>query len=294
VAQRLVRHGTEAGYNAERQIGNICNRCAAAHRVWSRRKGKKGKSEGLGQYTSYDVIDHLDLRAKRPPRTASAPPPAASAIPSPRAESDGMAALPDATDPHASPETASATPEPSLGDRLASKIRELSIGGPQEAEYVEEYDDGYVHEIDDVDQPGPEWEPVDDEIFVINAKALATIEENLGTYLSIIGMTAEMIDPICGGALAGNMDKMVEKWSKVIAHYPKAAALFMDSTGGIIFAWIGALQATWPFLYAIYQHHLAKTIMVGPDGQIYRKGQMPNPNGQVIDPLQPQFQYSAT
>jgi hypothetical protein len=173
----------------------------------------------------------------------------------------------------------------------------MTIGNSSEIpEYVTENDTGYVHEIDDVDQPGPDWEPVDDEEFVINAKALATIQENLGTYLSIIGMTAEMIDPICGGALAGNMDNMVSKWSRVIAHYPKAAALFMDSTGGIIFAWIGALQATWPFLYAVYQHHLAKTIVMAPNGQIYRKSEIPNPsnNGQMTDPLQPQFQYSAT
>jgi hypothetical protein len=293
VTQRLVKHGTEAGYNAERQLGNICDRCAAAHRVWSRRKGNKGKREGLGKYTSYDVIDHLDLRAKRPPQNASAPPPIASAIPGPRASGSATAAPRQPEEDTALPPNASAPPEPSLGDRLASRIRDLTIGGPIEPEYVEENDNGYVHTIEDTDDPGPGWEPADDVEFVITKQSLATIQENLGTYLSIVGMTAEMIDPYCGGAIAANFDNMVQKWSKVIAHYPKAANLFLDGTGGIIFTWIGAIQATWPVLYALYQHHLAKSIMVAPNGQIYRKGENPN-NGQVVDALQPEFQYSAT
>jgi hypothetical protein len=292
MASGPIKHGSEAGYNAERLTGNLCERCRAAHRVWSRRKGNKGKAEGLMNYKSYDVIDHLDLR--RTPRSASATPRLASATPSLRNPGSAQVAPPEATDPSATPEAATPAPEPSLGDRLAERIRDLTVGNSPE--YVPEQDTGYVHEIEDTDSPGPEWEPADDVEFVINAKAMATIQENLGTYLSIVGMTAEMIDPYCGGAVAANFDNMVSKWSKVIAHYPKAAALFMDGTGGIIFTWIGALQATWPVLYAIYQHHLAKTIAIAPNGQVYRKGTQPNPanNGQFVDPLQPEFQYSAS
>jgi hypothetical protein len=186
---------------------------------------------------------------------------------------------------------------PSLGERLSERIRGLVVvGNPDDPEYVTENDTGYVHEIDDTDSPGSEWEPVKDEEFIINAAGLKKIQDNLGTYLSIVGMTVEMLDPYCGPILAQNFDNIVVHWSKVIAHYPKAAELFLDGKGGIIFTWIGALQATWPFLFAIYQHHLARTIMVAPNGQIYRKGAQPAPdsNGQFTDPLQPEFQYSAS
>jgi hypothetical protein len=295
MAQRLPKHGSEAGYNAERTIGNICDRCRAAHRVWSRRKGQKGKSEGLGKYTSYDVIDHLDLRAKRPPRTARTTPQTASALPGPRARNGTTAAPSETTDLPAMPQTASAPPEPSLGDRLAERIRELTIGGPSEPEYVEENETGYVYEIEDTDEPGPEWEPAEDDEFVINAKSLDTIQENLATYLSVLGITVELIDPFCGPILAENLDNIVKHWSKVIAHYPKAAQLFLDGKGGIIFTWISALQATWPVLYAVYQHHLAKTVTVH-NGRIYNKRSGPvTPDfDATMPPMQPEYQYSAT
>lgn len=292
MASGPAKHGSEAGYNAERLTGNICERCRAAHRVWSRRKGKKGKAEGLGKFTTHDVIDSLDLR--RTPRTATASPRPATATPSLRIVGSDTAAPPDATDSQASPEPATASPEPSLGDRLAGKIRDLTFGN--DPEYVEENSTGYVHEIDDPDQMGPEWEPADEVEFVLDAKALKTIQSNMATYLSVIGITVEMIDPYCGPILAENFDNMIDRWSKVVAHYPKAAALFMDGKGGVLFAWIGGIQATWPVIYALYQHHLAKTVAVAPNGQVYFKNQRPNPanNGQMPDPLTPEFQYSAT
>lgn len=292
MASGPAKHGSEAGYNAERLTGNLCERCRAAHRVWSRRKGKKGQSEGLMKYSSYDVIDHLDLR--RTPKAARATPRPATATPENAITGEPMAALSDATDPYATPEPAQPPP---LGDRLAAKIREMTLGSPGESpEYVPENSTGYVHEIDDPDQMGPEWEPADEVEFVLDAKALKTIQSNMATYLSVIGITVEMIDPYCGPILAENFDNMIDRWSKVVAHYPKAAALFMDGKGGVLFAWIGGIQATWPVIYALYQHHLAKTVAVAPNGQVYFKNQRPNPanNGQMPDPLQPEFQYSAT
>jgi hypothetical protein len=275
----LIKHGTDKGYRAENLAGNICQRCRNAHRVYQTQFRAQGRKQGL-KYSSDEVIDHLYKASGAKPggnvkRTV------------PNIDLSGTPDMP--------PELPQDSPtEPSLGDRLASKIRDLTVGSG-EPEYVSEDSTGYVHEIDDVDNPGPDWEPVEDADFIINAQGLAKIQENLGTYLSIVGMTVEMIDPYCGPILAQNFDNIVSHWSKVIAHYPKAAELFLDGKGGIIFTWIGALQATWPFLYAIYQHHLAKTIQVAPNGQIYRKGQTPpSPNGQVIDPLMPEFQYSAT
>jgi hypothetical protein len=278
----LIKHGTDKGYRAESRVGEVCERCRNAHRVYQTQFRAQGRAKGL-KYNATDVIDHL-YKASRPERQRSVSRPVVS---------NGA---PEPADKPAEPDREGRI-EPSLGDRLSARIRDLTVGpGPAEPVYVNDDDLGYVHEIDDVDQPGPEWEPVKDEEFIINAQGLAKIQENLGTYLSIVGMTVEMIDPYCGPIFAQNFENIVSHWSKVIAHYPKAAELFLDGKGGIIFTWIGALQATWPFLYAIYQHHLARTITVGPDGKIYRKGEMPNPmnNGQVIDPLQPQFQYSAT
>jgi hypothetical protein len=275
----LIKHGTDKGYRAETKIGDVCERCQRAHRVYQTQFRPQGRARGL-KYSATQVIDHLyKARAGEPIVSASRVP-----VSYPSSEPAEKPAEPDRETPA----------ESSLGDRLASRIRDLTVG-PSEPEYVPEDSTGYVHTIEDVDDPGPDWEPVDDADFIINAQGLAKIQENLGTYLSIVGMTVEMIDPYCGPILAQNFDNIVQHWSKVIAHYPKAAELFLDGKGGIIFTWIGALQATWPFLYAIYQHHLAKTIQIAPNGQIYRKGQTPpSPDGQVIDPLLPAFQYSAT
>jgi hypothetical protein len=284
--KQLIRHGTDAGYRAELKVGTPCERCKNAHRVYATQFGAKAKREGT-KYGTNEVIDHLYKSGRKSNLSGVAK----SAAPS------RPGVIPAETHGETLSEPGDTRPESSLGDRLSERIRGLVVGGNADnPEYVTEDDTGYVHEIEDIDPLGPEWQPVEDAEFIINAQGLAKIQENLGTYLSIVGMTVEMIDPFCGPVLAQNFDNIVSHWSKVIAHYPKAANLFLDGTGGIIFTWIGALQATWPFLYAIYQHHLARTITIGPDGRIYRKGEQPNPmnNGQVIDPLQPQFQYSAT
>jgi hypothetical protein len=122
---------------------------------------------------------------------------------------------------------------------------------------------------------------------------MAKIEENLGTYISVIGITMEMVDPYCGAALANNLPKMVERWTKVIAHYPKAANLFLDSKGGVIMQWIGAIQASWPFLWAIYEHHLARTIRVH-NGVVERKvGDNPFQGfDATMPPMQDKFAYT--
>jgi hypothetical protein len=165
---------------------------------------------------------------------------------------------------------------------------------PQENPYTEVINDvESLHEIDDTDpEPmGDEWSTVADAEFVLNAAGMAKIQENLGTYLSIVGMTVDMIDPYCGPIIAQQIPVMVERWSKVIAHYPAAAKLFLDSKGGIIMTWISALQSTWPILMALYHHHLAKDIKV-ENGILYRK----NADGQesVPDATMPPFVYSAT
>lgn len=284
----LIRHGSDRGYRTEVATGAPCERCRNAHRVYQTQFRPKGKAAGL-KYGSDDVIDHLYKPSGRG-RGGNTSRASQSSAPSVAAD---RPAEPSVTAPG---EPGESEREPSLGDRLAERIRAFTTPQTEGPEFVGETDFGYVHPIDGPDEsPGPEWEPVNDEQFIINAQGLKTIEQNLGTYLSVVGITVEMIDPYCGPILAQNFDNIVARWSKVIAHYPKAAELFMDGKGGVIFTWIGALQATWPVLYAIYQHHLAKTITVTPDGRIFHKNDRPNPeNNGRFDPLQPEFQYSAT
>jgi hypothetical protein len=154
-----------------------------------------------------------------------------------------------------------------MGDLLGNMVNSGDNGT-----YVDEGETpDYLHTVDPDPEPsGEEWSTVSDEEFVINAAGMKKIEENLGTYISILGMTMEMVDPYCGAILANNIPKMVERWAKVIAHYPRAANLFLDAKGGIIMEWIGAIQVSWPFLYAVYEHHLARTVRIH-DGVLERK-----------------------
>jgi hypothetical protein len=159
--------------------------------------------------------------------------------------------------------------------------------------HVEEEPPDYLRPVEPDPEPSGEWSEVKTEEFVINAAQLKTIEENMGTYLSVVGMTVEMIDPYCGPILADNFDNIVSKWTKVVSHYPKAAQLFLDSKGGTVFAWIGALQATWPFLYALYEHHLSRTIQTR-DGIVYRRnGDGTSVPDATTPPMPESFAYSA-
>src|SRR5277367_6357209 len=56
--QPLARHGSEAGYRAEIQTGDACDKCIKGHRVFNKQYTKTGKAAGLS-YARYDVIDHL-------------------------------------------------------------------------------------------------------------------------------------------------------------------------------------------------------------------------------------------
>jgi hypothetical protein len=112
------------------------------------------------------------------------------------------------------------------------------------------------------------------------------IEENLGMYLSVVGMTVEMIDPYCGPVFAENVENIVKRWAIVIGHYPAAAKLFLENQSGVLFAWIGAIQATWPVLYAIYEHHLSRTVRTDRDGRIMR---LRRTDGAFVDATAPNF-----
>lgn len=294
MAGQLAHHGSEAGYRAEVKRGDVCNRCRNGHRQYDKQYTKAFKAKGI-KYGAYDVIDHLYApgrvragsgsgqgRAGQPrPEPARSP----ASVPEEVPASAGQGREEPGSEPVSGP---------SLGERLGERLREFVGSNPGNSYVEEDGDTGYVHTIDDVD-PEPasgEWAQVTDGDFVINAAGLKTIEDNLGTYVSIVGITVDLVDPYCGSIISDNIQTAVERWSKVIAHYPSAAKLFMSGTGGIIFQWISALQATWPILMAVYDHHLAKNVKI-ENGQLFRK--VPTPQGPQFDATTPpmQYEYSA-
>lgn len=282
-----VKHGSEAGYRAELGTGNVCDRCRNAHRQFDKQYTKIGKKQGL-KYTSYEVIDHLYRPGKS--RVTTVPDQRASGTP--RTEPPANPARID-TEPLASADQASDTqePVPGLAARLAAGIAGAVFPGQDNYVETDEYPDYLTPIQPDAEPSGEDWSEINDDDFVINAAGMKLIEENLGFYLSVVGMTAEMIDPYCGPILAENFDNIVNRWSKVISHYPRAAKLFLDTKGGTLFAWIGAIQATWPVLFAIYEHHLARTVETRGT-KAYRRGT----NGQTPDSTMPpmaDFNYSA-
>lgn len=281
MAQRLAKHGSNAGYKAELATGQVCERCRNGHRVYQRQFRPQGKAQGL-KYGSYDVIDHLYTQSQREPKRnrARAEP---TTVRAGTADSSTEPESSQGTDPSATePEQ---SPQRGLAATLADRIRGLSVPGSAERYVNTDEIPDYLHTIEpDPDPDDADSSTVQDESFVITKENMVLIEENMGTYLSVIGMTLEMVDPYCGPILADNFDNIVGRWSKVVSRYPAAARLFMSKGGGTIMDWIGAIQATWPFLYAVYEHHLSHTVITDK-GRVMRVTQ--NGKGPTIDPTMP-------
>lgn len=294
MATALAKHGTEKGYKQEVKTKTICPRCRNAHREYNRQFTKAYKLKGI-KYTNTQVLDVASNRASlgdtgpRPGRASAAPVPAQ---PQPSHEPTGPAES-----------NAPGSGRPGLAESLGSALRDRVMGMR-----VPEQDDGndyvpdpeipdYLHSVDPDPEPDGEWSTVTEgePEFVLNEQGMKKIEDNLGFYLSVVGMTVEMVDPYCGPALAMNLDNIVKRWTKLIAHYPKAADFFMSEKSGVLFAWIGALQATWPVLFAIYQHHLSREIRTH-DGVIERKIR-DNEGTHYVDattPPMPQYNFTVS
>jgi hypothetical protein len=289
----LTRHGTMAGYNAEIKVGrdHVCDRCRNARRVYAAQFTKKAKAArggGPAPYDTHAVIDHLykpQRNRSQPQRNTSQPQHADTRI---APDAPQLGPNPDAA-PQETPAPAQSedAPRPSWAGRLAAGIR-----GKLDSDYVATDDaPDYVHEVEPDPEPdGGEWPEVTDETFVVTRESYIKIEDNLSIYLSTVGMTLEMIDPYCGPILADNFDDIVHRWAKVIGRYPKAAKFFMSEDGGTIMTWVGALQATWPVLKAIYDHHLAKTIRT-ENGKVMRFSSNGSPPVDATTPPMPNYDY---
>jgi hypothetical protein len=170
---------------------------------------------------------------------------------------------------------------------LLGKVKDA--GNP----YVEsdEYPD-YLHTITpDTDPPEGDWAEVKPDEFVVTKQNMIRIEDNLGTYLSVVSMTLSLVDPYCAPNDT-EIDDMVKRWSRVIGRYPRAAKLFMSEGGGALMDWLGAATATWPILIRLYEHHLSHEVKVH-EGQVYRV--QPSANGHPVDAtMPPQDSYNYT
>ena len=288
---QMAKHGSEAGYDSERRTGqNVCDRCRNAHRVFARQYRPAGKAQGL-KFGYRDVIDHLysgDGKARIGRGTAATGARSTSRVPVEATATAQSATLAGEREPAGVP----------LRQRFATALDGLMTGvqvPDDNPSYVADEDPpDYLTSVDADPDPIGEVFGEPEVEYVINEAGLAKIEENLGTYLSIVGMTGSMIDPYCGSMLADNLPNMVNKWTKVIAHYPKVAEMFLDGKGGIVFAWISALQATWPVLLAFYHHHLARDIQV-KDGRVFRKDNAMRPGFDgTMPPMPDNFNYSAS
>lgn len=303
MVKTLIKHGSEAGYRAELITDSVCDRCRNGHRVFDRQYSAAGKKRGV-KYGRNDVIDHL-YKPGKPSQTQ-------------RLSRDNPETTQTRPEPH-SPETAQDSPEtgprhqadPSqvaseqplrerLGALLADRVSGLRLPG-SESPYVEETE--VPDYLQDAARETPKDEVRDEEYprtdvndtYVFTTADIKLMEENMGTYLSVVGMTLEIVDPYCGPILGDNLENMVKRWTKVVSRYPKAANLFLSKGGGVIMDWIGALQATWPVLYAGYEHHLARTVQT--DGRrVYRVVPgSPNGSGNVdatMPPMPEQYDYT--
>jgi hypothetical protein len=288
-ATKLIRHGSEAGYRAEQAVGNICQRCRTGHKLYNKQYTKGGKEQGL-KFHRDQVIDHLDNAGTMRNNLGSVRDYTVSVQPK-------------------SPQTTQVIPEnggaPSVTSRLTREVTSRvgamwgAVPGPDApgwdaGEFVPEDDTDGLRPVEPDPEPsGEDWSEVTDEEFIINAAGIKKIEDSLGTYLSIVGLTVEMVDPYCGPIAAQNLTLMVQRWARVIGQYPSAAKIFLDSKGGVLMLWIAALQSTWPVLFAIYEHHLGKTVRV-QDGVIQRKNE-PNSAFRGFDgttPPMPNYNYT--
>lgn len=279
--QTLVKHGTQAGYKAEKKSGNVCDRCRKASRVYYYQYSDAGKAQNL-KFSTHDVIDHLYGKATQPKSKQT------------QTRQPGEATPPSVPELPGQDDTAQAdTTQPGIGERLTDALKGFTLSAEKKSDtYIEtEEIPDYLDQLSPDPEPaGDDWARVKDDEYLITPQGMEAIQDSMGTYLSVISMTLSLMDPYCAPT-DQEIHGLVIHWSKVVARYPKAAKLFMSETSGVIFDWIGAIQATWPILYRIYEHHLSGTIKT-EGRRVYRV----NPNGhhpnEGVDNLTPEFEYT--
>ena len=103
------------------------------------------------------------------------------------------------------------------------------------------------------------------------------MEARLALLLSIPASTWALLDPVCGGAAADNLDNIVRKSVPLMIQSPQLVAWF--TKGQTFLLWVDLAIALQPVAQAVYAHHIAGSVMAvdgqvvparrGPDGRLY-------------------------
>lgn len=301
--QNLKVHGSEGGYRAHLEAGTSCERCTNAHRVFNKQYTQTGKKQGL-KYGKNQVIDNLYTPTGKGHRRGVRPGVSGPGQDQPRTGQDQSSRIPpgypqdahtgtDAGQDGSGPGPDQGAPSRSLGDRLREGLFSLKAERRGTNEYVDsEPPDDYIHPITPDPEPGDtNWSEVKSDDYVITAKDISQIKDNLASYIFTAGMAMGLLDPYCGAAIRENAADMIEGWANVISKYPNAARMFAAKGGGKIMAWLDALMATFPVLIAIYEHHLAHTVQIDSVGRAVRVTPgRESPNGHFA--TQPDFNYT--
>lgn len=113
---------------------------------------------------------------------------------------------------------------------------------------------------------------------VTATKALTgEMEARLALLLSIPASTWALLDPVCGGAAADNLDNIVRKSVPLMIQSPQIVAWF--TKGQTFMLWLDLAIAVQPVAQAVYAHHVAGSVMAvdgqvvparrGPDGRLH-------------------------
>lgn len=100
------------------------------------------------------------------------------------------------------------------------------------------------------------WDPKS-----VSAEVKDDIGGMLGLAAAIVLPAAEHADPHCGGALADNFDRIVEKAIPLICRSERVVK-WMQAEGGGFMDWIGLGIALAPVGRAVAEHHILKTVEV--------------------------------
>jgi hypothetical protein len=95
------------------------------------------------------------------------------------------------------------------------------------------------------------------------------IEAKLGMMLMVPGRVWAARDPICGGAFVQAEPEIRSAAVELICQSPDLIEFFMGAGGGFML-WLNLLVACQPVVMTIWMHHIAHSLQVADDGQVYQ------------------------
>ena len=95
------------------------------------------------------------------------------------------------------------------------------------------------------------------------------IEAKLGMMLMVPGRVWAARDPICGRAFVQAEPEIRSAAVELICQSPDLIEFFMGAGGGFML-WLNLLVACQPVVMTIWMHHIAHSLQVADDGQVYQ------------------------